>query len=178
NLDRARDLNLILGSKYIIQAWSDPKPSLDGWKPVADRLNAAAEKLELSGLHAGYHNHNAEFTGAKGQRPIELIAKNTRPSVVLQLDVGTCLEAGASPVEWISANPGRIHSIHCKDWSSDPAKGYQVLFGEGDADWKGIFAAAESVGGVEYYLVEQEGSRFGEIETAKRCLRAYRTTHG
>ena len=37
---------------------------------------------------------------------------------------------------------------------------------------------AESVGGVEYYLLEQEGSRFGEVETAKRCLQAYRTTHG
>ena len=143
NLDRARDLNLILGSKYIIQAWSEPKQSLDAWKPVADRLNAAAEKVEPSGLHVGYHNHNAEFSGAKGQRPIELIAKNTKSSVVLQLDVGTCLEAGANPVEWIKANPGRIHSIHCKDWSSDPAKGYKVLFGEGDADWKGIFEAAE-----------------------------------
>jgi sugar phosphate isomerase/epimerase len=177
NLDRARDLNLILGSKYIIQAWSDPKPSLDAWKPVADRLNAAAEKVEPTGLHVGYHNHNAEFTGAKGQRPLELIAKNTKPSVVLQLDVGTCLEAGANPVEWIKANPGRIRSIHCKDWSAEPAKGYKVLFGEGDADWKGIFAAAESVGGGEYYLVEQEGSRYSELETAQKCLEAFREKH-
>ena len=176
-IDRARDMNLILGSKYIIQAWSDPKPTLDAWKPVADRLNAAAEKLEPSGLHVGYHNHNAEFTGAKGSRPIEVIAKHTKPSVVLQLDVGTCLAAGASPVEWIKANPGRIHSIHCKDWSADPTKEYKVLFGEGDADWKGIFAAAESVGGVEYYLVEQEGSRFPELETAQKCLHTFRATH-
>ena len=32
------------------------------------------------------------------------------------------------------------------------------MFGEGSADWKGIFAAAESVGGIEYYLIEQEGT--------------------
>jgi sugar phosphate isomerase/epimerase len=51
------------------------------------------------------------------------------------------------------------------------------LFGEGDAKWKEIFAAAESVGGVEYYLLEQEGSRFDELETAKRCLETYRATH-
>src|SRR5437764_13643342 len=25
-IERARDLNLILGSKYVVQAWSDPKP--------------------------------------------------------------------------------------------------------------------------------------------------------
>jgi sugar phosphate isomerase/epimerase len=107
-----------------------------------------------------------------------LLAKNTNPSIMLQLDVGTCLQAGSDPVAWIKANPGRIRSLHLKDWSSDPAKGFKVLFGEGSADWKNIFAAAESVGGVEYYLLEQEGSRFSEIETARRCLAAFQVTHG
>lgn len=176
-INRARDLNLILGSKYVVLAWSDPQPSLDGWKAIADKLNSAAETLQSSGLKTGYHNHQAEFTGAPGQRPIEIIAKNTKPSVMLQLDVGTCLEAGADPVAWIRANPGRIQSIHCKEWSRDPAKGYKVLFGEGVADWKGIFQAAESVGGVDYYLVEQEGSRFPELETARKCLQSFRATH-
>jgi len=96
---------------------------------------------------------------------------------MLQLDVGTCIAAGSDPVAWIRSHPGRIRSLHLKDWSKDPSKQFKVLFGEGDADWKGIFAAAESVGGVEYYLLEQEGSRFGEIETAKRCLEAYQSTH-
>src|SRR5207237_92626 len=59
----------------------------------------------------------------------------------------------------------------------DPAKGYKVLFGEGSADWKSIFAAAEKGGGVEFYLLEQEGSRFSELETANRCLQSFRTTH-
>jgi sugar phosphate isomerase/epimerase len=112
-----------------------------------------------------------------GTRPIEVLAKNTKPSVMLQLDVGTCLEAGSDPVAWIRANPGRIRSLHLKDWSSDPTKGYTVLFGEGDAKWKDIFAAAESVGGAEFYLLEQEGSRFPEVETARRCLQSFRATH-
>ncbi len=176
-INRARDLNLILGSKYVVLAWSDPKSGPDGWKAVVDTLNSAAESLEPSGLKPGYHNHQAEFTGAPGQRPMDLIAKSTKPSVMLQLDVGTCLEAGSNPVAWIRANPGRIRSIHCKDWSPDPAKGYKVLFGEGVADWKGIFQAAENGGGVEYYLVEQEGSRFPELETASKCLQAFRATH-
>lgn len=178
NLERTRDLNLILGSKYVVQAWSDPKPNLDGWKALAENLNAVAEKLAPAGLKVGYHNHDAEWKAVDGQRPIEVIAKNTKPSVMLQLDVGTCLEAGADPVAWIRANPGRIRSIHCKEWSRDPAVGYKTLFGEGVADWKGIFSAAESVGGVEYYLVEQEGSRFSEMETAQKCLAAFRVAHG
>jgi sugar phosphate isomerase/epimerase len=171
-INRTRDLNKILGAKYVVLAHADPKPAPDGWKGVADELNAAADRLESSGLKVGYHNHQAEFTAKDGQRPMEVLAKNTKPSVALQLDVGTCLEAGSDPVEWIKANPGRIRSIHCKDWSPD--NGYKVLFSEGVAPWEKIFAAAESVGGIEYYLVEQEGSRFSELETAKKCLENFR----
>jgi sugar phosphate isomerase/epimerase len=176
-IDHARDLNLILGTKYMVQAWSDPKTNLDAYKVLADNLNAAAEKLAPAGLKVGYHNHDAEWKTIDGKRPMDVLAANTAPSVMLQLDVGTCLEAGGDPIAWIRANPGRIRSIHCKDWSPDPNVGYKTLFGEGKADWKGIFRAAENGGGVEYYLVEQEGSRYSELETAKRCLEAFRTTH-
>jgi sugar phosphate isomerase/epimerase len=176
-VNRTRDMNLILGCKYVVLASSNPKPGLDGWKAIADELNYAAEALEASGLRAGYHNHQPEWKAVDGVRPMEVLAKNTKPSVMLQLDVGTCLDAGSDPVAWIRANPGRIHSLHLKDWSPDPAVGYKALFGEGSADWKNIFSAAESVGGVEYYLLEQEGSRFGEMETAKRCLAGYKATH-
>jgi sugar phosphate isomerase/epimerase len=178
NIERVRDLNLLLGCKYVVMAWTEQSKGLDGWKAVAAELNAASEKLEPAGLRAGYHNHQAEWVPVSGQRPMDVLAKETKPSVMLQLDVGTCLESGADPVAWIRANPGRIRSIHCKDWSRDPAVAYKTLFGEGVADWKGIFSAAESVGGVEYYLVEQEGSRFPEMETAKRCLQGFRATHG
>jgi sugar phosphate isomerase/epimerase len=177
NIHRAADMNSILGCKYVVMSSSNPKPGLDGWKGIADELNTAAEKLESSGLKPGYHNHQPEWKPIDGVRPMEVLARNTKPAVMLQLDVGTCIEAGSDPVAWIKINPGRIHSLHLKDWSSDPAKGYKVLFGEGNADWKNIFAAAENGGGVEYYLLEQEGSRFGELETAERCLNTYRMTH-
>src|SRR5580704_10524559 len=165
HIQNAIDLNLNLGSTYLVMASSRPKPGLDGWKEVAEELNSAADRLEGSGLKAGYHNHELEFLPVDGVRPMEILAKSTKPSVMLQLDVGTCLAAGADPVAWIRANPGRIRSLHCKDWSPEAGKGYSVLFGEGVADWKAIFAAAASVGGAEYYLMEQEGSRFSALET-------------
>jgi sugar phosphate isomerase/epimerase len=177
NLKQARDRNLILGAEYVVMSSSEPKQGLDGWKEVADTLNSAASQLEPAGLKTGYHNHELEFTPVEGKRPIEILAKNTKSSVALQLDVGTCLKAGSDPVAWIRANPGRIKSIHCKDWAPGADKGYSVLFGEGAADWKGIFAAAESVGGVEYYLIEQEGSRFPEFDTARKCLETFRGQH-
>ncbi len=175
NIRRTRDLNLLLAAKYVVVASAEPKAGPDGWNYIADALNSAAEQLEPSGLKVGYHNHQPEFTPVNGARPLEILAKNTKPSVMLQLDVGTCLAAGSDPTAWIRANPGRIHSMHCKDWSPD--NGYKVLFGEGAADWKSIFSAAESVGGIEYYLVEQEGSRFSELETAQKCLATFRERH-
>jgi sugar phosphate isomerase/epimerase len=177
NLPRAQDKNLLLGSKYIVMASSEPKTTLPQWSELAEQLNSAAAQLEPSGLKVGYHNHQPEFTPLDGTRPIEILAAKTRPSIMLQLDVGTCIAAGSDPVAWIRANPGRIRSIHCKDWAPGPGKGYEVLFGEGVADWKAIFNAAENGGGVEFYLVEQEGSRFSELETAQKCLETFRTLH-
>jgi sugar phosphate isomerase/epimerase len=177
NISRTRYKNLILGSKYVVIASAHLDPGIAGWKTFAGTLNSAAEQLEPSGLKAGYHNHNIEWVPIDGVRPMEVIAKNTKPTVMLQLDVGTCLEAGSDPVAWIRANPGRIRSLHCKDWSPDPAKGYTVLFGEGAAGWKAVFQAAETGGGVEYYLIEQEGSRFSELDTARKCLESFKVTH-
>jgi len=171
-LPHAIELNQILGTKYIVLASAGRVSGLDGWKKVGETLAQAQEKLRPLGLHAGYHNHQAEFVRIEGKRPIEVIAASTPKDVMLQLDVGTCVEVGSDPVAWIEANPGRINSIHCKEWAAGtgPDKGYRALFGEGDAPWKRILAAAESVGGVEYYLIEQEGSRYPELETAERCL--------
>ena len=50
NLKKARDMNLILGSKYVVMSSSDPKPGLDGWKEVADTLNSAADQLGTCGI--------------------------------------------------------------------------------------------------------------------------------
>jgi sugar phosphate isomerase/epimerase len=173
-IQKAIDYNHVLGSRYMVMASSQPGPGLDGWKKVADELNVAAAQLEGAGLGAGYHNHQLEFTPVNGVRPLEIIAENTKPSIMLQLDVGTCLEAGSDPVAWIKAHPGRIRSLHLKDWSRDSGKGYSVLFGEGDADWKALLNAAKDTGGAEYFLIEQEGSRYPQLETAKKCLEAYR----
>jgi sugar phosphate isomerase/epimerase len=172
NIQKAIDLNMILGTHFMVIASSPRAQNLDDWKKIADSLTEGADKLRPAGLRGGYHNHQAEFTPLEGKRPIEVIAANTPKDFMLQFDVGTCVEMGSDPVAWINANPGRINSLHLKDWNKE--KGYRCLFGEGAAPWKAIFAAAEKTGGVEYYLIEQEGSEFSEFETAQKCLENYR----
>ncbi len=176
-MQKAIDLNSILGSKLIVLAHPGKEiKTIDGWKEVATWLNTAAEKFKPAGIRAGYHNHDAEWRPIDGVRPMEVLAKNTRKEVTLQLDVGTCVAMGADPVAWIKANPGRIRSMHCKDWS--PEHQYEVLFGDGKAPWKGIFEAAKRVGGIENYLIEQESYNLPSIETVALCMANFKKIHG
>jgi sugar phosphate isomerase/epimerase len=176
-IQKAIDLNSILGCKYIVMAHPGKEiATIDGWKEVAATLNAAGEKFKAANIKAGYHNHDAEWKPIDGVKPIEVLAKNTAKHVMLQLDVGTCVETGNDPVAWIKANPGRINSLHLKEWSPD--KGYKVLFGDGKAPWKEIFAAAEKVGGVEFYLIEQEGYDTPSLQAVETCLASYKKIHG
>ena len=42
--------------------------------------------------------------------------------------------------------------------------------------WQKVIDAAMKTGGLEYVLIEQEGSRYPELETAEKCLAAYHKT--
>ena len=168
-LKKAIALNQAIGSTKIVMASPGPAKTVDDWNALSDLLNSAAETLRPLGMVAGFHNHALEWKPVDGKRPMDILAERTSKDVVLQLDVGTTLEAGADPVAWINANPGRIKSIHCKDWSPD--KGYAVNFGEGTAPWPAIFQAAEAKGGVEHYLIEQEaGPEDEQLKRAEQCL--------
>ncbi len=175
-INKAIELNSIIGSRYIVMASAGDLTKVDEWKRVAETLNQANKTMQAHGLHAGYHNHDLEWRPIEGQKPIEILAANTDSSVMLQLDVGTCLETGNDPVAWVKANPGRIRSMHLKDWS--PKIAYKTLFGEGVAPWKALIHADKTVGGAEFFLIEQEGSRYSELETAKRCLANYHKLEG
>src|SRR5438270_14036730 len=84
------------------------------------------------------------------------------------------MEVGYDPVAWVNASPGRIRSLHLKDWGAGTDRGYKVLFGEGDTPWQKLLDAAEKTGGAEYYLIEQEGSRYPSLQTVEMCLANFR----
>ncbi len=180
---KAIELNQILGSRHIVAA-SPPRDAkdLESWKRTSAAFAAASAALKPHGLSAGYHNHATEWKPIDGPKHVmDIMAEMTPPEFGLQLDVGTALEAGVDPVAWIKAHPGRIRSVHVKDWAPGTKaeeKAYRVLVGEGVAPWKEIMAAAETVGGVEFYLLEQEGARFPELETAQRCLENWKRLRG
>src|SRR5437879_3883201 len=86
-LQKAVELNQILGSKTIVMASAGKVTGLDGWKAVAEQISRAAEKLKPLGMRAGFHNHKTEFIPLEGKRPMEVLAANTPKDVTLQFDV-------------------------------------------------------------------------------------------
>jgi sugar phosphate isomerase/epimerase len=173
-LQKAIELNRILGSRTIVLASPGRVQTQDDWKRLAETLTTASQTLKPLKMRAGYHNHQLEFVEKDGFRPIAFLAAHTPKDVTLQLDVGTCVEVGYDPIAWIAANPGRIRSLHLKDWGKGDDRGYRVLFGEGDVPWTALLDAAQKQGGAEVLLIEQEGSRFPSLETAEKCLANYR----
>ena len=105
-LQKAIDLNQAIGSKAIIMASAGPAKTIDDWKAVSDRLNAAADKLRPLGMVAGYHNHGVEWKPVEGQRPMDVIASRTAKDVVLQFDVGTCVAGRRRPDRVDQGQPG------------------------------------------------------------------------
>lgn len=172
------ELNHILGSRHVIMAHAGPQPNLDGWRRTAEVLAGTVPRLKAANLGCGYHNWDVDFRPVDGTRPIDILTGGTPKEVAFQLDVATCLAAGADPLAFIRANAGRVRTYHLKDWSDDPQQHYRVLLGEGIGRWKELLELAETVGGVEHYLIEQEGSRFSQMETARRCLENFRRIQG
>ena len=74
---------------------------------------------------------------------------------------------GFDPVTYIKKYPGRTLTMHMKDSSAEKKS---LLIGEGDMKWQELFDAAESVGGVEWYLVEQETYPFPPLESVEKSL--------
>jgi|SRR5579872_3069444 len=174
-MQKAIDQNSILGARYIVMASGGAK-DMDGWKRVSDTLTKASERFASANLRAGYHNHDKEFRPLDGTRPEEIIAANTPKNVMLQLDVGHCIEGGGDPVAFMEAHPGRFQSLHLKEWS--PEKKFEAVMGEGLVPWRKVFDAAEKTGGVEYYLIEWEGTASPAFESVGKCLAEYKKIHG
>jgi len=153
-LAKTIDFHKTIGCKYLCVPgdgrFSDPK----GSKELAAIFNKADEKLQAVGLACGYHNHTHEFKKDGDKTFWELFAERTSKNVVLQQDVGWSTTAGQDAAALIRKYPGRSQVIHCKP-AVVGGQGKPIL-GQDSVPWVKIFKACESVGGTEWYTLEQE----------------------
>ena len=161
--------NQVLGNPYLIVPGlpEEYRNSQQAWFETAKRFNGIAEKIADQGMYTGYHNHTVEFEPLDGEVPWDTFGSNTRDDVALQIDIGHALRAGSDPVSFIERYPGRSKLVHIKEYSTTNDK---PLIGEGEIPWDAVFDACETVGGTEWYIVEQESYPYPPIECAERCI--------
>lgn len=156
------DLTGIRGNRRTAQYWID----------AAKQINELAEKLKPYGLRLGLHNHTAEFVKVEdGRVPWEILFDNTSKEFAQQLHVAGFLASGLDPADYLKRYPGRTLSMHMVDWAAGKR---DLLLGEGEVKWGQIFELAETVGGIEWYIVEQESYPFPPLESVEKSFTTLR----
>jgi hypothetical protein len=148
-------------------------PRAKAWLETARLFDEVAEQLKPYGLRTGYHNHWIEFQPLRrwhaavgcvfqqhracrdyadrhGQRPAW---RGARDAVRAQIR-GTRRHR---PLQGVLS--ARIPN---------------AIIGEGEVPWAEFFEACETVGGTEWYIVEQETYAHPPLETIRLCFEAMR----
>jgi sugar phosphate isomerase/epimerase len=150
------EFNQALGNQNLIIRSLPPAVynSVDMLKQTADTINGVAEKLKPHKMRVGYHNHTTDFNRLDGEYWWNRFADATSKDVVLQFDTGNASEKeGVDVVEILKRNPGRVKSMHVKPFSKASPNAF---IGADELKWPAIMTAAETVAGVELYIIEYE----------------------
>jgi sugar phosphate isomerase/epimerase len=165
----------VIGHKFIVCPWIEEKQrkEADGWKRAAELFNRAGEAAQKAGIQFAYHNHAFEFEPSDalgGKLPYDFLLTETNPKLVkMEMDLCWIIVGGQDPVKYFDAYPGRFPLVHVKDWTSkgpggndyggatgaSRKPGHMTDVGEGEIDWKRIFAQSGKAG-IEHYFVEND----------------------
>jgi len=174
NLTASVEFNQAVGNRNLIIRSLEPAvyTSADLLKKTADEVNQVAERLRAHEMRVGYHNHTTDFNRIDGEYWWNCFADLTSKDVILQLDTGNASEAeGVTPQSLITRNAGRTISMHVKPFSkSDP----NAYLGADELDWPAIMIAAETVGGIEWYIIEYEKEGVPPLESLKANLELFK----
>ena len=138
---------------------------------TAKIFNELAAKLKASGMKTGYHNHTMEFQPLEGETLWDIFAGATDRDVILQLDLGHCLRAGADPVAYVKKYAGRVLMVHVKEFNPDNSA---ALPGDGKMPWKAVIDACENVGGTQWYIIEEESNAYPALTGIEQCLARFK----
>ena len=179
-----------IGHSFIVCPWIDEKQrNAEGWKRAAELFNKAGEAAQKAGIQFCYHNHAFEFEQAEGlggKVPYDFLLANTDPKLVkMEMDLCWMTVGNQDPLKYFAAYPGRFPLVHVKDWTSKDASGknydgatgphskpgHMTDVGQGDIDWKRIFAKSREAG-IRHYFVENDypKSAFDDIKISHDYL--------
>ena len=172
------EFNQEVGNRNLIVRSFPPDvyKSGDLLKKTADSVNEVADKVRPHKMRVGYHNHTTDFNRIDGEYWWNLFADRTSKDVILQMDTGNASEMeGVTIVDLIRRNAGRTISMHVKPFSK---KNPDAYLGADELDWPAILKASESIGGVEWYIIEYERENVPPLESLKANFESFKKLRG
>jgi sugar phosphate isomerase/epimerase len=147
-----------------------PPQTLEMVKRTAQQLNEAGAITKRHGIKIMVHNHTEEFAPLADRpgRPYDVLLAETDPALVtMELDIGWAAASGENALELFRRAPGRFEVWHLKDLTGLAASSALpthaerqraariVPIGEGEMDYRPIFAQA-SLAGMKHFYIEQD----------------------
>ena len=162
------------------------KTTIESVKRRCEEMNKYGKLLKKFGMKCYIHNHSGEFDVLEDGETTEydILLKETDPALVaMQLDVGWAYVAGQDAIEMFKKTPGRYELWHVKDAKykeldpqAKPSMRMRAAkitaMGEGDIDYKAVFANAK-IAGLKYFVIEQDTAGQGGRDAIADCKIAY-----
>ena len=148
------------------------RQTLDAMKRTAQQLNEAGRVTQKHGIKVIVHNHTVEFEplADSSQRPYDVLLAETDPTLVaMELDIGWATVAGQHALDLFRQAPGRFEVWHVKDIAglaalngltsqTERQRAARIVpLGEGEIDYRPIFAQA-ALAGMKHFYVEQDSA--------------------
>jgi sugar phosphate isomerase/epimerase len=163
-----------------------PPQTVEAVKQSCAQMNQHGAIVKKFGMKILIHNHAGEFdllADGKTTQYDVMLAETDPELVAMQLDIGWAYIAGQDALQMFKKNPGRYELWHVKDAKYkelDPTltpsqrqrAGKIVTMGEGDIDYKTIFANA-GLAGLKYFVIEQDTAGQGGRDAIEDCRIAY-----
>lgn len=129
---------------------------------IGEQLDHLGAMLRGSGLRFSFHNHAAEMAVIEGRTVFDWMLGAAAPrNLQAEPDVYWVHVGGQQPAQFLRAHGARCPLVHLKD---------ETELGLGPVDFPAVFAATESVGAVEWYVVEQEKYSRSPLESVRACF--------
>lgn len=158
--------NQVLGNRFLIVAAAKEKMgSLENIKQLAEFLNQAHEKCKAQKMRVGYHAHAFDFAKIEGRFAWDHLFSQTRPEVIMQLDIGNCLSGGGDPIAMLKKFPGRSLTIHLRE--------HEEKTFESDY-YKEIFHLVETSAKTQWSVVEMGGEGGKGFDVPEKALATLR----
>lgn len=152
----------MFGTNHVICPWMHHAlfDSADAAAQIGVELNGIGAALRGFGIRFHYHNHAGEFTVIDGRPAFDWLLDAAAPANLgCQADVYWVRAGGKDPAAFIREQGRRIRLLHLKD---------EMEIGSGPVDFPAVFAAVESIGALEWYVVECEKHRKDPLDSVQR----------